>query len=282
MYPRLDTTVNTPKRRTMMHTRDMIQTNIGGGTVGKAFEVLDQVATMDRPVRFTELLAQSQHPKATLYRLVQTLAGLGLLAYDGETQTYTPGLRLVRLAHSAWKHASLAPLARPALDRLADITGETVHLAQLEKGQVLYVDKRKAAQPIDLFSQAGKVGPGYCTGIGKAMIAFLEAAERDQAIAQQSFYRYTPSTLCSAEALRADLERVREEGFAWDREEHEPGIICIAVPILSRQRVVGGLSVTTATNRHDYAWLDSFKPQLAHTAASIAADAEDWLFPRAS
>src|SRR6056297_2934502 len=128
----------------------------GDGTVGKALEVLDQVAAFGRPVRFSELLEQSVFPKATLYRFVQTLTNQSMLAYDPDRQTYAPGVRLVRLAHAAWAQSSLAPIARPHLDRLAAATGETLHLAQMERGQVLYVDKRNAAEPIEMFSQAGK------------------------------------------------------------------------------------------------------------------------------
>ena len=71
------------------------------------------------------------------------------------------------------RKVSLAQVARPYLDALSAEVGETVHLAQLDHGQVLYVDKRNARQPIEMFSQAGKVGPAYCTGVGKAMLAHL-------------------------------------------------------------------------------------------------------------
>jgi len=131
-----------------------------GGTVGKAMAVLDQVAAIGRPVRFGTLLEQSVFPKATLYRLLQTLTRQSLLSFDPERQTYALGLRLVRLAHAAWHQSSLAPIARPWLDRLSAELGETVHLAQLDAGQVLYVDKRNAARPVEMFSDAGKVGPG--------------------------------------------------------------------------------------------------------------------------
>ena len=71
------------------------------------------------------------------------------------------------------RNPALPRLARPHLDRLSAALGETIHLAQLDQGQVLYVDKRNAAQPVEMFSQAGKVGPAYCTGVGKAMMAYL-------------------------------------------------------------------------------------------------------------
>ena len=124
------------------------------GTVGKALDVLDMVASHGRPVRFSDLLTQSAYPKATLYRLLQTLTHQGMLTLDPDTGTYALGVRLVRLAHAAWAQSSLAPIARPYLDELAAKTGETIHLAQMDQGQVLYVDKRNAAKPVEMFAQA--------------------------------------------------------------------------------------------------------------------------------
>lgn len=252
----------------------------GEGTIAKALDVLDRVAAFERPVRFSELLAVMSLPKATLYRLVQALTAQGMLHYDGARHTYAPGLRLVRLAHAAWRQSSLAPLARPFVDQLAELAGETIHLAQMDNGQVLYVDKRNAADPIEMFSQAGKVGPGYCTGVGKAIMAHLDPKSRARAVERQAFFAHTPATLTSAHRLAAELDAIRAEGVAYDREEHEPGIICIAAPILTGgQRVIGALSVTTSTSRKSFEDLDTLKPALLATAARIAEAAETWQFP---
>lgn len=250
------------------------------GTVGKALAVLDDVASFSRPVRFGELLDHSPYPKATLYRFVQTLTAEGMLSYDPERQTYSPGIRLVRLAHSAWAQASLAPIARPYLDELSAQTGETVHLAQLDAAQVLYVDKRNAQDPLPMYSQAGKVGPAYCTGVGKAMMAFMPESELAGAIAQQSFHRFTEHTLCDATELRAELDAIRSRGHAFDREEHEPGIICVAVPIRTTNgRVLGAISVTSSTARMSLADLENHVPGISATATAIAQEAESWRFP---
>ncbi len=252
----------------------------GDGTVGKALEVLDQVAAFGRPVRFSELLEDSPFPKATLYRFVQTLTHQGMLSHDPDRGTYALGVRLVRLAHAAWKQSSLAPIARPHVDALSRDVGETVHLAQLDHAQVLYVDKRNARQPIEMFSQAGKVGPAYCTGVGKAMLAFLPDDELARIVPQQSFHRFTPGTLTSEAALRAELDAIRARGHAFDREEHEPGIICIALPILTGSgRVLGALSVTSSTARTSLAALERYAPRIRAAAQAIAAEAESWRFP---
>ncbi|MBY5978094.1 IclR family transcriptional regulator [Phaeobacter italicus] len=261
-------------------TKPAPQTRDSDGTVGKALAVLDQIAEAGRPVRFGEVLAASSHPKATLYRLMQTLTNQGMLSYDETHQTYAPGLRLVRLAHAAWRQSALAPVARPFLDQLSADVGETIHLAQLDRGQVLYVDKRNAATPIEMFSQAGKIGPGYCTGVGKAMIAHLSQEAQEDAIRRQAFFAHTPNTLATPEALLAELAEIRADGVAFDREEHEPGIICIAVPILSEAgKVMGGLSITSSVQRQSLEELDALRPALMKTAKEIAAAAETWQFP---
>jgi IclR family transcriptional regulator, KDG regulon repressor len=250
------------------------------GTVGKALDVLDMVANAGAPVRFSDLLVGSPFPKATLYRFLQTLTHQNMLSYDPNSQTYAPGMRLVRLAHTAWAQSSLAPLARPHLDKLSAALGETIHLAQLDQGQVLYVDKRNAAQPVEMFSQAGKVGPAYCTGVGKAMLAYLPPESLEQALNRQSFYKFTPHTYANRADLCAELEAIRARSYAFDREEHEPNIICVAVPILSdRGRPIGGLSVTSTKLRTSLDMLETLAPQLKDTAREIAVEARNWRFP---
>ena len=250
------------------------------GSVGKALDVLDRVAAFGRPVRFGELLEASPFPKATLYRFVQTLTNQGMLTFDPERQTYAPGMRLVRLAHAAWAQSSLAPIARPHVDALAGETAETVHLAQLDHAQVLYVDKRNAETAVEMYSSAGKVGPAYCTGVGKAMLAFLDEATLEDIIHQQSFHRFTPHTLTDAPSLRRELKAIRERGYGFDREEHEPGIICVAVPILTHgKRPIGAISVTSTTSRVSLDELEALAPRVQSAAQRISDDAQAWRFP---
>ncbi len=254
--------------------------SVGDGTVGKALDILDMVAQCGRPVRFTELLLQAGYPKATLYRFLQTLTNQGMLTFDPDRQTYALGVRLVRLAHAAWAQSSLAPIARPWIDKLSDKVGETIHLAQLDQAHVLYVDKRNARRPVEMFAQAGKIGPAYCTGVGKAMLAFLTPEALEPVLAQQAFVRFTDNTIVTQDALRAELAVIRKRGYALDRQEHEPEIICVALPVLSRAgRVIGAISVTSTTGRTTIGALEALVPDIRQTAAAIAEEAENWRFP---
>ena len=252
----------------------------GDGTVGKALDVLNEVAEIGIPVRFSSLLKTSKYPKATLYRLLQTLLNQGMLNYNAEEQTYRLGLKLVRMAHAAWLQSSLAPIALPFIDDLSDKVRETVHLAQLDNGQVLYVDKRNPSSHIEMFSEAGKIGPAYCTGVGKAMMAFLDEKSLSRVITKQAFYKYTDFTITSENKLRKELIEIKKQGIAFDRQEHEQKIICISSPILSsKSRVIGGLSITSSIDIHTFESLEEFKPQLLETSKLIGKEADSWNFP---
>ena len=252
----------------------------GDGTVGKALQVLEEVAAFGRPVRFSEVLAASEFPKPTLYRLIQTLSSQGMLDHDPDSNLYSPGTRLVRLAHAAWRQSSLAQVARPHLEALSALTGETIHLAKLDSAQVLYLDKCNSAQHVEMYSDAGKVGPAYCTGVGKTMLAHLAPDDAEPLIDQQSFHEFTEQTITSAQALKAELVEIKSHGYGFDREEHEPSIICVSVPILSQNgRVLGAVSVTSTTARTNLAGLEAHVPHIQKTAAAIAADAQRWSFP---
>lgn len=250
------------------------------GTVGKALEILDSVAEFGKPVRFSDLLDQSPYPKATLYRFLQTLTNQNMLSYDDETGTYSLGIRLMRLAHAAWKNASLAPIARPFIEDLSEKVGETVHLAQLDHGQVLFVDKLHKTDRFETLARVGQVAPAYCTGVGKAMLAFLAPKRLQIVLQQQAYFKYTPATHGSADSLIEELEVIRSEGIAFDREEHEQGINSIAAPILSTNgRIIGAISIATSTNRLTTEGLNEFRALLVETAKKIGEEATSWQFP---
>ena len=108
--------------------------------ISKALVVLDAVALAESPPRFVDLLNALPLSRATLHRQLRQLTREGMLAYDEVRQTYSIGMRVLRLAHSAWSRASLASVACDALDKLSAEIEETIHLAVLDNNQVLYVD----------------------------------------------------------------------------------------------------------------------------------------------
>ena len=132
----------------------------------------------------------------------------------------------------------------------------------------------------DTLAQTGLVAPSYCTGVGKAILAFLPEDQRKEALKMQAFVSYTPQTHKTPASLRPELAEIREDGIAFDREEHEQGIISVAAPILrADDDVIGAISIATSTARRALEDLRSLSPILRQTASSIATDIEHWHFP---
>ena len=244
------------------------------GSFVKILKLLDFVAEAGQPLRFSDIQIGTGLTKGTLHRLLKLLLEEDMLAYDETARGYSVGFRTMRLAHAAWRVSSLTGAAKEALDRLSRETHETLHLAALDGYQVLYLDKRQALRAVSMFSSAGKIGPAYCTGVGKAMLSALSADRLAKAAEVQTFKRYTANTVTSEEALLAEVAAIRARGYSIDNEEHEPGIICIAKPILTAEgELLGGLSITGSTHVLTIDRLKGFLPALERAVADIAARA---------
>lgn len=252
------------------------------GTVGKALDILDTVVAFGRAVRFSEVLEKSAYPKATVHRILQTLTSQGMLSHDSERNVYVPGMRLVRVGRHAWNQSSLAPLALPFIETLANDVGETVHLAQMEESRVVFIEKKTPAEGFQTMARPGRRSPAHCTGVGKVMLAFMDEPRRQAALERLSFEQFTPATHAGPETLLAELAQIRADAVAFDREEHEQGIISIAAPIFgASNRVIGALSVVTSTFRMGLGDLEKFRPALSRTAAQIGSEAAVWSYPLA-
>lgn len=257
-------------------TRQRVDT----GTLGKAISVLDIVASADQPMRFTDILALSDQPRGTLHRQLSNLVEEGLLSL-GRDHSYSVGIRLLKFAAKAWAGNQFRAIAEPHLRVLHDLTGETVHLGVLRGAEVIYLDKVESRQAVRMYSQIGNASPAYCTGVGKAAMAALPDAELRAVIAKIKFRRFTDSTLTTPEALLSEIETIRMSGNAYDREEHEPGIRCVAAPIHSADgSFVGGISVTGPAYRISAGSLESWAVLVRNAAAAIMDDMGARLGPR--
>ncbi|MCY0093959.1 IclR family transcriptional regulator [Hoeflea ulvae] len=250
------------------------------GTLGKAIDVLDIVASAEEPMRFTDILAVSNQPRGTLHRQLSNLVEEGLLSL-GRDHSYSVGIRLLKFAAKAWAGNQFRVIAEPHLRILHDLTGETVHLGVLRGNEVIYLDKVESRQAVRMYSQIGNASPVYCTGVGKAGLSALPDAELRAVVATIKFRRFTDSTLVTPEALLSEIEAIRLSGNAYDREEHEPGIRCVAAPIYSADRsFVGGLSVTGPAYRISTDLLESWAVLVRDAARGIMDDMGARLGPR--
>lgn len=252
----------------------------GTGTLGKAIDVLEAVASSPQPPRFTDLLGVVGQPRGTLHRHLSNLVEEGLLSQRADN-SYELGTTLLKLASRAWAQNQFRAVAEPHLRHLHELTGETVHLGVLRGVEVIYLDKVEGHQAVRMHSQIGNASPIYCTGVGKAALAALPEMERDRLLSAISFQRHTENTLADAAALRAELDEIWHTGIAFDRQEHEPGIHCVAAPIHSRDReFVAGISATAPAYRISMEQLAEWAPLVQAAAGAIMDDMTTKLGPK--
>lgn len=252
----------------------------GTGTLGKAISVLDVVASAKKPMRFTDLLAEVDQPRGTLHRQISNLIDEGLLQVNPDN-SYGLGLRLLKFASNAWAGNQFREIAEPHLRALHDKAGETVHLGVLQGTEVIYLDKVESHQSVRMHSQIGNASPAFCTGVGKAALSLLPDEELRSRIERIEFHPYTASTLRDSAALLHEIENIRATGIAFDREEHEAGIHCIAAPIGSAHRAFyAGISVTAPVYRVAMEQIEAWADDVSRTAAAIADDMRLKLGPR--
>jgi IclR family transcriptional regulator, acetate operon repressor len=250
------------------------------GTLGKAMDVLEVIAASPEPLRFTDLLPLINQPRGTLHRQLKNLIDEGLVSV-GRDQTYELGLRLLRFASKSWSRNRFREIAEPVMRRLHEATGETVHLGVLSGSEVVYLDKVESRQTVRMHSQIGNASPTYCTGVGKAALSTLDDGRVRKLLANTVFRHHTPTTLLSLEALIGELHQIRTEGNAYDREEHEPGIHCVAAPVSSRDGLVAaGISVTAPAFRVSMKQLREWAPLVRDAAAALSDEVNARLSPR--
>lgn len=238
-------------------------------TVTNAVRLLDQFNADERVLGTTELAKRLQLPKSTTHRLIGTLATHGLLdrQVDGR---YRLGLRLFELASLVLLGIDVRAVALPHLQLLSREAGETVHLAVREGLETVYIEKIEADRLMRMYSRIGRRAPMHCTGVGKAILAF-EPEAVVSAVVAAGLARYTAHTIIDEERLRAELDLIRTNGYAWDREEIEEGLRCVAVPILDHLGcVVAGLSIAGPSQRMTLRKLQGLTPRLLAAGEAIS------------
>jgi IclR family acetate operon transcriptional repressor len=197
------------------------------GTLARGLDILELFAGDSPELTQTEISERLGLPVPTVHRLVKLLTERGWLVRDARSRRLRLGLGAARLLPAM----RLPDLARDPLRAVADRSGETVNLATLDGGEVLYLVSETGSNLLTLRSHVGLRLPAHATALGKCLLAQLgdEAARR--AAGREPYPALTPRTLTSWEKLRPQLERVRREGVAYSREEYELGLHSIAVPL---------------------------------------------------
>lgn len=207
-------------------------------SVDRVIALLDVLGHTGRPLNVRELSAAVGLPRPTIYRLVHTLSAHGVVvAIDAR---YTIGPRILSLAAHRLEQIELRAVGRPFLLGLRNETGETVHLAVLEQGQVVYIDKVEPTGPLRMASAIGKIMPAHSTALGKAMLAYLPEQQVRQTLHTHGLPRRTANTITAVDRFFEELAAIRARGYAIDNVENEDGIRCVGAPIMDHRGQVGG------------------------------------------
>ncbi|HLZ60312.1 MAG TPA: IclR family transcriptional regulator [Ktedonosporobacter sp.] len=209
-------------------------------------------------------------PKSTTSEIMASLVTQGLL-YRTEAGRYRLGWRLFHLSQVLLDNTDFCIEARQVMRELVERWGETSHLAVLDKGQVLYVEKLQGTPAVQiLLSQVGGRLPPYCSGVGKVLLAHRSWHEVTAMLEAQDFQAFTPNTITSLDRLAEELAEVRQLGYACDHEEVALGLCCVAAPIYDQDgHVLAAMSISVPAYRF-YPKQDTYMTIILKAAHSVS------------
>lgn len=215
--------------------------------VDRALLVLETLAPAGpRGLGLAELASRLGLHKTTLHRVLAALRHRGFVAQDPTTGAYLLGASATRLADDFLGEENLPVLLHPALVALCAAAGELVHLGVLSGGHVVYLDKVEPERSVRVWSAIGRRSPAVTTALGRALLAFRGT---DRAMLEGYVRAAGPERDVDGEHVWAVLESARSTGYATEDEENEPGISCVAVPLLRSGSAIAAVSVTAPAER---------------------------------
>lgn len=246
-------------------------------SVKRALMLLRTFLKHDEELSAAEMSKETGLDPSTVFRLLLTLEAQAFVQVNHTTLKYRPGVTLLELGSRFLKNSDIRSRAIAHLERLRDEFGETVHLTVLDGTEVVYLEKLAGLHPIGFMSsRVGDRNPAHCTGVGKALLAYLPDDELAARYPDGQLKRYTESTITDLKALRLELKRVRERGYATDQEEHEPGVKCVAVPTFDHKGIAGAISVSGPSNRVEHHLAKSDLIDRLKTAAAQISEEMGW------
>jgi IclR family acetate operon transcriptional repressor len=240
----------------------------GVQSLDRAFAILEAMADAGGVIGLSQLAADSGLPLATIHRLVRTLVDLGYVRQEPSRQ-YSLGPRLMRLADGSTKR--LGSLAHPYMHRVVEQLGESVNLAVLDGEEIVYVAQVQPSQNfMRMFTEVGRRVKPHATAVGKAILATKPEDEVRELLKRTGMPRRTEQTLTTPKQLFADLERIRERGYALDDGEQELGVRSVGLVVPGAPRPVA-LSMSGPLTRMSDDVIDKATPILRKAAENIGA-----------
>jgi DNA-binding IclR family transcriptional regulator len=212
--------------------------------IERAVSILNAFSMDDPELGVTELADRLGLHKSTVHRFMVNLDAAGLVERTARTGRYRLGLHVFELGALVMQQMNLWDEALPFLEGLVHDTGETGHLAVLDGGEAIYIERVEARRALRVPSAIGRGYPAHATNLGKVLLADLSRERVEAIIAERGLAAYTPQTITDPVELEADLELIRRRGYAVDNEEYDDGLRCIGAPVRDHSgHVVAALGI---------------------------------------
>ena len=234
-------------------------------SVLKIFNILEALG-QQKEIGVSELAQKLMTSKATTYRFLQTMKSLGYVTQEEEADKYSLTLKLFELGAKSLEHVDILALAEKEMRAITEQTNETVHLGALDEDTIIYLHKIESSHSLRMHSRVGRRNPIYSTAIGKILLSESSDAVVRSRMKDVTFKKSTCKTLENVEQLFVELAVAKQQHFAEDNEEQEPGLYCMAAPIYDRfGNILYGISISLPTVRFDEE-RKSYYIQLLHNA----------------
>jgi IclR family transcriptional regulator, KDG regulon repressor len=213
-------------------------------SIERAVAILNAFSAETPELGVTELAERLALHKSTVHRFLVNLEAAGLVERNTRTQRYRLGLRIFELGGLVLQQMNLWDEALPFLEGLVRDSGETGHLAVLDSGEAIYIERVEARRALRIPSAVGRGYPAHATNLGKVLLAYLPSEDLRAVVSARGLAAYTPHTITDPDRLDAELARIRAQGYAVDNEEYDEGLRCIGAPIQDHTgQVVAALGI---------------------------------------
>lgn len=207
--------------------------------------------------------------KSNVFNILSTYEKMGFVEHNKQSQKYRLSFGVLELSHALLERIGIRNAAYPYMKELASVTGENVYLAILQGDCALYLDAASPTQHTYERSLSGETAPLYCTGIGKAMLAYLPEERLPQHL-PETMTAYTDNTITDRQKLLRELEAIRQRGYSIDNMEHEFGIKCVGVPVLDRNGLaIAALSISGPSLRFSEETIPRYAEMLKQLVGKI-------------
>jgi len=244
-------------------------------SVDRALHLLETIADAGGEATLTDLAKRTGLNISTCHHLLATLIKRGFAAKVTGRRLYALGTRIHALSHACLQ-VDLPRRAQPYLERINQATGETVHLAALQGDALVALAVREARHAVRVGTgKVGKLEAPHAMSCGKAILAWLPEDEMRR-ILKNGMKRYTENTITEFSAFVESLRTVRRDGYAIDREEYLPGVICVGAAIRDQAgTVVGAISASTPSMRASEEHISLMRNEITAATRALCAEFGD-------